>query len=433
MLDTHGATIRLPVPHPGQRHVLTHARRFNWLSAGRRWRKTTLAMSIVVESAVKGGTYIWGAPTYDQVRIGYSEVRKALGGLGDYNLTRMTVDIPQTGGVIVFRSLDNPDNVRGYTADGVVMDEAAFIKADAWNEVLRPMLIDTGGWAWGIGTPKGNNWFYTEFQKASDHDDYMAWQIPTRGVTIVDSEIAPAFHPLENPDIPFGEIVQMWRSMPERVFEQEILGVFHSDLGGVFRRVMDAATATAQAGHIGGHEYVIGADWGRQQDFTALAVLDVTTSELVALERFNQIDYAIQVGRLQALAERFHPRAIVAEANSIGLPVIEQLQRAGLPVVPFTTTAASKQIAIDALTLAFERGSLRIIPDPVLIAELQAYEAERLPSGMLRYGAPAGMHDDTVMALALAWHNPAPAVAGVSNVRRNLSPAGRRPQRVNGY
>ena len=29
---------------------------------------------------------------------------------------------------------------------------------------------------------------------------------------------------------------------------------------------------------------------------------------------------------------------------------------------------------------------------------------ERLPSGMLRYSAPEGMHDDTVMSLALAWH-----------------------------
>ena len=28
---------------------------------------------------------------------------------------------------------------------------------------------------------------------------------------------------------------------------------------------------------------------------------------------------------------------------------------------------------------------------------------QRLPSGMMRYSAPDGMHDDTVMALALAW------------------------------
>jgi hypothetical protein len=39
----------------------------------------------------------------------------------------------------------------------------------------------------------------------------------------------------------------------------------------------------------------------------------------------------------------------------------------------------------------------------VQIGELQAYEGKRLDGGATKYGAPDGMHDDTVMALALAW------------------------------
>jgi hypothetical protein len=38
-----------------------------------------------------------------------------------------------------------------------------------------------------------------------------------------------------------------------------------------------------------------------------------------------------------------------------------------------------------------------------LISELQAFESTKLPGGGLRYAAPQGMHDDCVMALALAW------------------------------
>ncbi|MFA6046568.1 MAG: hypothetical protein WC718_16405, partial [Phycisphaerales bacterium] len=53
--------------------------------------------------------------------------------------------------------------------------------------------------------------------------------------------------------------------------------------------------------------------------------------------------------------------------------------------------------------LAFEQGQIKILPEPTQLAELQAYQAEKLPSGMIRYTAPQGMHDDTVMALALAW------------------------------
>ena len=68
------------------------------------------------------------------------------------------------------------------------------------------------------------------------------------------------------------------------------------------------------------------------------------------------------------------------------------------------TTNASKAQAIDALSLAFEREELRILDEKALVAELQAYEMTRLPSGMLRYSAPQGMHDDCVISLALAWH-----------------------------
>jgi len=70
----------------------------------------------------------------------------------------------------------------------------------------------------------------------------------------------------------------------------------------------------------------------------------------------------------------------------------------------FTTTSQSKQQVIDGLALAFERGELKILNDQVLIGELQAYESVRLPGGGFRYSAPEGMHDDTVMSLALAYY-----------------------------
>lgn len=395
-------TIRLPMPHRGQQHVLREARRFNWLSAGRRWRKTTLAMAIVVEAALRGGNYIWGAPTYDQTRIGFGEVRRALGGAGVPNLSRMTITIPQTGGTIVFRSLDNADNVRGYTANGVVMDEAAFIRGEAWHEVLRPMLIDTNGWAWGIGTPNGRNWFYNEFVRANDHDDYRAWQIPTKGVTFVDGVITHTPHPLENPDVPFNEIAQLWRSMPQRVFEQEILGVFHADLGGIFRNV--AAVSTAEPAEPGVNaQYIYGIDWAFSNDYTVVCVLDAVTARQVYLDRYNGVDYSLQRQRIMALATRYPPSLVVAETNSMGRPNNEELRRSGLPVRDFVTGAASKAAAIETLAGAIERAELLLLNDPVQIAELQAYEGERLAGGSTRYGAPSGMHDDTVMALALAY------------------------------
>ena len=63
--------------------------------------------------------------------------------------------------------------------------------------------------------------------------------------------------------------------------------------------------------------------------------------------------------------------------------------------------------------IELERGELGILNDPVLIGELEAYERTVSPvTGRSRYSAPEGMHDDCVMALALAWYGlTAPPVA----------------------
>ena len=74
-----------------------------------------------------------------------------------------------------------------------------------------------------------------------------------------------------------------------------------------------------------------------------------------------------------------------------------------LPITAFNTTNSTKAAAIEALSLAFERREITILNDPILIGELQAFEISRTPSGMVKYSAPSGMHDDMVMSLALAW------------------------------
>ena len=125
---------------------------------------------------------------------------------------------------------------------------------------------------------------------------------------------------------------------------------------------------------------------------------------MAALDRFNQVGWALQRARLQSMARRWRPSQIWAEANSIGDPNIEALQAEGLPMRRFVTTAKSKSPLIESLALAIERGSLRLLDHPALLAELASYQLQRLSGGGYRYGAPPGMHDDTVMATALAWH-----------------------------
>jgi len=84
--------------------------------------------------------------------------------------------------------------------------------------------------------------------------------------------------------------------------------------------------------------------------------------------------------------------------------VLEMLQRLGLPVRGFETTASSKPPLIESLALAFEREECRWQADPVWTGELEAYERKvSATTGRSQYSAPEGGHDDTVMARALAW------------------------------
>jgi hypothetical protein len=291
------------------------------------------------------------------------------------------------GGVIDMWSLDNADAIRGRKYARFMVNEAAFVPnlMDAWNMVIRPTLIDLRGDAYFSGTPKGMNGFWQLYNQTGE--EWMRWQMSS----------------YSNPHIPASELDALKTTMTERAFQQEIMGQFLEDGGGVFRRVLASAIATAQDKAIPGNQYVIGADWGRTDDATVFTVLDVSKQECVYVDRMTDTDYALQRSRLLALAERFGNAACLVETNSIGQPQLEELQRMGLAAQGFLTTNATKSQIIDALALAFEQGKIKIINNPELIGELMAYQSERLPSGLIRYGAPEGMHDDMVISLALAW------------------------------
>ncbi len=363
--------------------------RFKVLACGRRWGKTRLGVNECLEVAAAGGRAWWVAPTYRMTEVGWRPLRQLASRLGWQVRLGDRMVTALNGGEVSVRSSDNYDALRGEGLDFVVLDECAFIAEPTWTEALRPSLSDRQGRAMFISTPKGRNWFWRYWQLGQDasQQEWRSWQFPTSA----------------NPFIKASEIEAARQSLPERTFEQEYLAEFLEDGGGVFRKVLTAATLQPQDGPIPGHQYVMGVDWGKSNDWTVITIWDATTHDLVALDRFNQIDYAFQMERLRVLVDRWQPDCIRPETNSMGEPLVEQLQREGLPVTPFVTTNASKAAAVEALALAFERGDIRIINDPILIAELQAFEMSRTITGMTRYAAPEGMHDDCVMSAVMGY------------------------------
>lgn len=367
--------INLPMPHSAQRRVLVGARRFNVLACGRRFGKSTLGIDRLVKPALEGSPCAWFSPTYKMLLESWREIQKVLEPvIVSRNNAEYRLEL-RGGGSITMFSLDTEvsETVRGRAFKVVVLDEAALVKnlRGVWENAIRPTLADFRGEAWFLSTPRGMNDFKLFFDRGQDNEreDWASWQMPTAS----------------NPYIDPAEIEAARQEMTEAAFSQEFLAQFVNWEGSVFRRVLEAATAEPKDGPEAGHQYAIGADWGRSLDFTVFTVVDVTARCMVDMDRSNRVDYVVQRGRLQALYEKWKPKQIICELNSIGQPVFEELSRAGLPVKGFTTTNASKAEIIEALALTFEQGSISILSDPVLLGEFLAFAGEQLPGGMLRY------------------------------------------------
>ena len=383
-------------PHVGQAEVHSHPARFKILSAGRRWGKTRLGVNECLDVASKGGRAWWVSPSYKTSEVGWRPLRRMGGAIPGAEIRKVDrqVSLPG-GGTVTVRSADNPDSLRGDGLDFVVLDECAFMRETAWNEALRPALSDRLGGALFISTPKGHNWFWRMWQRGNDEQEgsFQSWTFPTG----------------DNPYIDPDEIEEARRTLPERIFQQEYLAMFVDDAGGVFRRVMEAATATelltSKKDNDGKviRQYIAGVDVATLVDFTVVSVFDAESQEQVYLDRFNRVDYSVLEDRLEAIYRRFDLQSMIIESNSIGQSVIDKMVQRGLTIIPFMTTNATKMAAIQSLQAAFEHGNIKILNDPVQIGELQAYEGTRTPNGSWKYGAPSGMHDDTVMSMAIAW------------------------------
>lgn len=308
----------------------------------------------------------------------------------DISESERRIDSPG-GGMIAVRSAHNPDNLRGEGLDLAVLDEAAYMDSRVFPEIVRPMLATNRGSALLLSTPFGRNWFWQLFQRGCDpqfHNQWQSFHFPTSS----------------NPYIEPEELEDIRHSTSRRVWLAEYQAAFTDDTGQVFRGIRGAVGAGANPQPRPDHRYVAGVDWGREGDYTAIAIIDIDDKRMVALDRFNRVGWSLQRGRLRSICDRWEPQQIWAEANSFGSPNIEALQQEGLPMRSFTTTSKSKSPLIESLALAIERKFIGLLDHPVLLAELVSYTMQRLPDGGYRYSAPSGMNDDTVMATALAWH-----------------------------
>jgi predicted phage terminase large subunit-like protein len=125
------------------------------------------------------------------------------------------------GRKIYLKGSDRPDTLRGVGLAYLVIDEYADMKANVWEQILRPALADVQGGAMFIGTPKGRNHFYEQFKYAETGKD-PEWA---------------AFHftSYDNPLLPKSEIEAAKKSMSSFAFRQEFMASFEAASRDIFK------------------------------------------------------------------------------------------------------------------------------------------------------------------------------------------------------
>jgi hypothetical protein len=395
--------------HPAQQQVASEAKRFNVLCAGRRFGKNELAVHLIIECALRGSPVGYFAPTNPLLSDAWRELSRVL--------TPVTVRKREDehrlefigGGRLECWSLEAIGAGRGRKYRRVIIDEAAtYSKLEsAFNEDIRPTLTDLRGDAWFLSTPRGRNAFWRYFRQGQspDHPDWMSWQFPSAA----------------NPHLPDGEVESARRSMPERAYGQEYLGLFIEETGGVFRNIdasIDRGRKEASIITDRALQFSLGVDVARHNDYTVLTILDNRGVQHYH-ERFREVSWPRQIAAivratkvLGEIAEKSRPPGsrplrvsvptILLDTTGVGDVVYDALSAKALFMVRYTFTYASRRRLMDNCASMLENGRLRLMDIREQEEELIAYEYTTTPAGNVVMSAPEGSNDDCVCALALA-------------------------------
>jgi len=397
-------------PHNKQKEILKCDQREIIVCAGRRFGKSAVCGYIIVRELlnavqeIKDGKRksfkVWiVAPTYELTNKVFEYVVKFLlkfdkgfgqyisGGQGRPGQMKMSEGI-----WIQCKSTTEPMSLLGEELDLEVIDEAALIPKNIYNQYIYPTTIaksrDTR--VIMISTPRGKNWFQDKFNILEEKG--AAFQFST-------------LDGVETDEVKLEEIK---RTTPEILFRQEYMAEFVSDAGTVFRNVdKSIAPYREQEGKRGG-SYIMGVDLGTINDYTVTTVIDRQTHEVVHWDRFKGIDYTQQKDMIRAKALRYNNARVVIDATGVGKPVYDDLRSSGVFVDDFTFSGKTKEELVGRLIVFIDEMYLRVPDIPILVTELKAFEYKYIneKTGELlkntKYSAPIGFHDDAVMSLGLA-------------------------------
>ena len=363
--------------------------------------KSFLAQMLLITFALtKKTTSAIYEPTLAQARVQFKAIENYFKGsniITKANASLLEIEFAN-GSVIYFKSTEQSS--RGFTITGLLcLDECAYLSEDEIYATLplinahnAPLLI--------ASTPFiSDGYYYKMFTKGlMDPNDKLKsfdWSKEKE----IDRFLTP-------------ERKEFYRqTMSRSKYITEVLGEFLSDDGMLFRNI--EACTTDERPEVSGKLYV-GVDWGSgtENDYTVLAVIN-DNGEQCGLYVTNNLTPMAQIDWVSNIINDLATKATIAkltcESNSIGKVYIDALkQKIGgkIKITEFVTTNKSKQDLVTTLQLALENKDIALLRDNEQLNQLRSYEAQINPrTKTISYNGKAGVHDDIVIALMLAYYS----------------------------
>jgi hypothetical protein len=385
------------------------------LNMGRRFGKTTLGEKFLWQGLFAGEDF-FGPPTVRMTADTEEHARKIWdrfirhllntdlkGFLDVYNRDRELVTL-KNGATAQLLSGNNPDTLAG---DGVtlwIIDEmqATEFSQAAWDS-LFPSISERNGVIIPLGVAQNSGPFRSVsfWGKDNAYPEFYTMNMPTRA----------------NPFVPQRMIDFALRTLGPTRFAQLYLAKWVGELGQLFRNVRGNLNHKPYTQHekgwyfseppLLGREYVYGIDLGNLSDWTVVSIWR-PNGELVAWDRFNEIDWELQKHRARELVLHYGlgkldaPSGMV-DSTGVGEPIYDDLVRMGLNVQAYQIgTNVKKRVLVDDWVIRMGAGHASYPEIPEMIQEHENFEATKTPGGVVQYGAPAGLHDDWVLSAALA-------------------------------
>ena len=168
-------TYTRPYLYPKQKAFVDCTSRYTVIEASTKAGKTHACIIWLFEKALKGKegyNYWWVAPVYQQAKIAFGRLKRAIPDKSLYqsNESELTITLIN-GAVISFKSAEKPDNLYGDDVYAAVLDEASRMREESFW-AIRSTLTKTNGQLKIIGNVKGElNWCYKLARRAERQQD----------------------------------------------------------------------------------------------------------------------------------------------------------------------------------------------------------------------------------------------------------------------